>query len=246
MSRNCAIIMAAGKGRRMGKSINKQYLNIWAYPILYYTLKAFSENKGIDDIIIVVAEGEIDYCREQIIKKYNFSKVKNVVVGGKERQQSVLNGLNAVTNCEIVLIHDGARPFIDQSIITNAIIYANLYGACACGVEPKDTIKLKDHSGFSLETPKREMLFCVQTPQAFEYNMILDCHRKINDEGIKVTDDTMVVERYGNKVYLYEGSYYNIKVTTPEDLEIGSQILEKFNDISKGKPPTYISSLHVL
>jgi len=229
MSRNCAIIMAAGTGRRMGQSINKQYLNINKHPILYYTLRAFSQSDCIDDIILVVAEGEIDYCREEILKKYNFLKVKDVVIGGKERQNSVLNGLNAVSNCEIVLIHDGARPFVDQATIKRAVIFANLYGACACGVQPKDTIKIKDSSGFSLQTPKRETLFCVQTPQAFKYNLILDCHKKINDEGIKVTDDTMVVERYGNKVYLYEGSYNNIKVTTPEDLEVGRQILEKFN-----------------
>jgi 2-C-methyl-D-erythritol 4-phosphate cytidylyltransferase len=227
MSRNCAIILAAGKGNRMGEPINKQYLNIKGHPILYYTLKAFTHCDCIDEIIVVAAEGELDYCREEIIKKYNFFKVKDVVVGGKERQHSVLNGLKATANCEIVLIHDGARPFISESIISNGIIYAKLYGATACGVQPKDTIKIKDPSGFSLETPEREMLFCVQTPQAFKYDIILDCHKRIHEEGIKVTDDTMVVERYGNKVYLYEGSYNNIKVTTPEDLEIGRQILEK-------------------
>ena len=227
MGRNCAIILAGGKGRRMGEAINKQYLNIKGHPILYYTLKAFSQSNCIDDIIVVVAEDEMDYCKEEIIKKYNFLKVKDVVIGGKERQDSVLKGLKAASDCEIVLIHDGARPFINQAIISDAICYANLYGATACGVQPKDTIKIKDSSGFSLEAPKREMLFCVQTPQAFKYDLILDCHKKIYKEGIKVTDDTMVVEHYGNKVYLYEGSYDNIKVTTPEDLELGRQILER-------------------
>lgn len=228
MIRNCAIILAGGKGRRMGEPINKQYLKINQHPILYYTLKAFSQSNSIDEIIVVVAEDEIDYCRKEIIEKYNFLKVKDVVIGGKERQDSVLNGLSAASNCEIVLIHDGARPFVNQSIISDAIIYANLYGATACGVQPKDTIKIKDSLGFSLETPDREMLFCVQTPQAFKYDLILDCHKKIREEGIKVTDDTTVVERYGNRVYLYKGSYDNIKVTTPEDLEIGRQILERF------------------
>ncbi|MBU3098157.1 MULTISPECIES: 2-C-methyl-D-erythritol 4-phosphate cytidylyltransferase [Clostridium] len=227
MGRNCAIILAAGKGKRMGKSINKQYLNIKGYPILYYTLEAFSKSNFIDEIIVVAAEDEVEYCNEQIIEKYNFSKVKNVVSGGKERQYSVLNGLKAVANCEIVLIHDGARPFVNEDIIRNAIIYADLYGAAACGVQPKDTIKIKDSSGFSIKTLKREMLFCVQTPQAFRYNLILKCHEKISLEGIKVTDDTMVVEQYGNKVYLYEGSYDNIKVTTPEDLDIATQILQR-------------------
>ena len=227
MIRNCAIILAAGQGRRMGESINKQYLKIKQHPILYYTLKAFSQNNCIDEIILVVAEGEEDYCRKEIIEKYKFLKIKDIVIGGKERQDSVLNGLKAASNCEVVLIHDGARPFISQSIISDAIIYANLYGATACGVEPKDTIKVKDSLGFSVETPERETLFCVQTPQAFKYQLILDCHKRIHEEGIKVTDDTMVAERYGNRVYLYKGSYDNIKVTTPEDLEIGRQILER-------------------
>lgn len=228
MIRNCAVILAAGKGSRMEESINKQYLKINQHPILYYTLKAFSQSNYIDEIIVVVAEGEMDYCRKEIIEKYNFLKVKDIVIGGKERQDSVLRGLSAVSSCEIVLIHDGARPFINQSIISDAVTYANLYGATACGVEPKDTIKIKDSLGFSIDTPERETLFCVQTPQAFKYDLILNCHKKINEEGIKVTDDTMVVERYGNKVYLYKGSYDNIKVTTPEDLEIGRQILQRF------------------
>ncbi len=226
MGKNSVVILAAGKGSRMGEAINKQYLNINGYPVLYYTLKAFSQSNDIDEIIVVVAEGEMDYCKEEVIEKYNFSKVKDIVVGGKERQNSVLNGLIAVSNCDVVLIHDGARPFITDSIITNAILYANSYGAAACGVMPKDTIKIKDSEGFSLETPERETLFCVQTPQAFKYDLILDCHKKIHEDGIRVTDDTMVVERYGNKVYLYEGSYNNIKVTTPEDLELGRQILK--------------------
>jgi len=227
MIRNCVIILAAGQGRRMGESINKQYLKIKQHPILYYTLKAFSQNNCIDEIILVVAEGEADYCRKEIIEKYKLLKIKDIVIGGKERQDSVLNGLKAASNCEVVLIHDGARPFITQSIISDAIIYANLYGATACGVEPKDTIKVKDSLGFSVETPERETLFCVQTPQAFKYQLILDCHKRIHEEGIKVTDDTMVAEHYGNRVYLYKGSYDNIKVTTPEDLEIGRQILER-------------------
>jgi len=210
----------------MGEQINKQYLSIKGHPILYYTLKAFSQNDHIDEIIVVVAEDEMDYCKNHIIEKYNFSKVKNIVIGGNERQNSVLNGLMAVSNCDIVLIHDGARPFIADSIIDNGIAYASSYGAAACGVIPKDTIKIKDAAGFSLETPERETLFCVQTPQTFKYDLILDCHKRIHEEGIKVTDDTMVVERYGNRVYLYEGSYTNIKITTPEDLDLGKQILE--------------------
>ena len=124
------------------RPINKQYLKINKQPILYYTLKAFTQSNCIDEIIVVVAEGEMDYCKEEIINKYNFLKVEDVVVGGKERQHSVLNGLKAVSDCEIVLIHDGARPFISESIIKNAVMYANLYGATACGVKPRILLRL--------------------------------------------------------------------------------------------------------
>ena len=169
------------------------------------------------------------------IKKYDIKKVSKVVSGGKERQNSVYNGLSCLTNCDIVLIHDAARPFVDDRIIEEGIKYANIYGASASGMTPKDTIKVKDEKGFSLETPERNTLFSVQTPQCFKYDMIVNCHKKIAEEKIKVTDDTMVAERYGNKVYLYEGSYNNIKITTPEDLIIAEKILE---EVSKKSFPS--------
>lgn len=229
MKKNCAIILAAGKGNRMGAEINKQFLKLRERPILYYTLKAFEENKNIDEIILVAAKEEIDYCKENIVKKYNFNKIKKVVEGGKERQYSVLNGLNTLNDCNIVIIHDGARPFLTEKIINEGIAYAKEYGACACGVTPKDTIKVMDKENFSIDTPNRQELFCVQTPQCFKYDLILDSHIKINNEKLKVTDDTMVVEKYGHKVYLYKGEYTNIKITTPEDMVIGEKILETFN-----------------
>ncbi|MFD3155592.1 2-C-methyl-D-erythritol 4-phosphate cytidylyltransferase [Haloimpatiens sp. FM7330] len=227
MKRTCAIILAAGKGNRMNKGINKQYIKLKNKPILYYTLKAFLKSELIDDVIVVAAQDEIDYCRREVVEKYNMCKVSKIIEGGLQRQDSVLNGLKAVKNCDIVLIHDGARPFINEFIIKNAIKYAKLYGASACGVSPKDTIKIKCNDGFSHSTLKREELFCVQTPQSFRYDLILECHKKIKKQNINVTDDTMVVERYGHKVYLYEGSYDNIKITTPEDLVIAQNLLDK-------------------
>jgi len=226
MNKNVAVILAAGKGKRMGANKNKQFLEIKEKPILYYTLKAFSNCNLIDEIILVAAKDEIEYCRKEIIERYRFDKVTSIVSGGKERQHSVLNGLLAIENCNIVIIHDGARPFVDNNIINTGIMYAEKYGAVACGVKPKDTIKVKNECGFSINTPDRESLFAVQTPQSFKYDIILSCHKKVNKENISVTDDTMVVEQYGYKVYLYEGNYNNIKITTTEDLIIGEKILE--------------------
>lgn len=228
MSKACAIIMAAGKGKRMGSTINKQYLNIKGKPLLFYTLMAFSKCDLIDDIILVTGENEMNYCKREIIEKYGINKVSQIVKGGKERQHSVLSGLLAAKDCDIVLIHDGARPFVSYGIIEEGIKFAKLYGATACGVMPKDTIKIKNHDGFVVDTLDRNFLVNVQTPQCFKYDLILDCHKRLLEEGAYVTDDTMVVERYGNKVFLYEGSYNNIKITTPEDLIIGEKIIEGY------------------
>lgn len=226
MKKNGAIVLAAGKGNRMGANINKQFLTMNEKPILYYTLKAFCECKSIDEVVLVAAKSEIEFCRENIVEKFKFIKVKAIVEGGAERQHSVLNGLKAIEDCDVVLIHDGARPFITDAIIENGIKNAKLYGAATCGVTPKDTIKVKNDKGFSNETLNRNDLFIVQTPQCFKFDLILNCHEKLKEENIAVTDDTMVAERYGYKVFLYDGSYNNIKITTPEDLIIGERILQ--------------------
>ncbi|MDP4146249.1 MAG: 2-C-methyl-D-erythritol 4-phosphate cytidylyltransferase [Bacillota bacterium] len=222
---NCAIIVAAGKGRRMGAGINKLYLKLNGKPILAHTLEAFQKCNYIDSIILVCSKDEIDYCKQEIIVKYNIKKVKDIAIGGKERQHSVMSGLKAAKGCNIVLIHDGARPFVDESMILNGIKYAEMYGASACGVEPKDTIKVRDKDSFSKFTPDRSTLFAVQTPQCFKYDLIVKAHEYVEQESIQVTDDTSVVEAYGNKVYLYYGGYTNIKITTLEDIAIGERIL---------------------
>lgn len=226
MSKVSAVIVAAGKGTRMKADINKQFLNIKGKPILYYTLKAFEACELVDEIILVTAKDKKQYCMDEIVRKYGINKISAIVEGGKERQHSVFNGLKAVKKSDVVLIHDGARPFVDRGIIEEGIINAERYGACTCGVKPKDTIKYVDENGFSIDTLDRNSLFQVQTPQCFRYDLILACHEKGINEGITVTDDTSVVEYYGHKVYLYEGNYDNIKITTPEDLIIGERILE--------------------
>lgn len=221
-----AIILAGGKGKRMNSSISKQFIEIKGKPIIYYTIKKFNENKKIDNIVIVLSQEEVEYFKENILNKYDL-RVDKIVIGGAERQDSVYNGLKSLENTEtdIVLIHDGARPFISDRIIDEGIKYAIMYGACAPGVMPKDTIKIKEKNNFSIDTPNRETLVAIQTPQVFKFKEVLKCHERVKMDKVVVTDDTMVVERYGNKVYLYDGEYTNIKVTTPEDLILGEKLI---------------------
>ena len=211
-----AIILAGGKGKRMGKDISKQFILVKNKPIIYYTIKKFSDCKLIDEIILVLPKDEIEYCKKEVLEKYSL-KVDKIIAGGKERQDSVYNGLKALKNSDIVLIHDGARPFVSEKIILDGIENAKKYGAAAPGVMPKDTIKVKDDFSFSKETLKRESLIAIQTPQVFKKDIIVKCHERVRENNVSVTDDTMVVEKYGYKVYLYDGDYINIKVTTPED-----------------------------
>ena len=221
-----AIILAGGKGKRMRSAISKQFIDIKGKPIIYYTLKKFSENKKIDNIIVVLPEDEVKYFKENILKKYEL-RINKIVIGGKERQDSVYNALKSLKNSstDIVLIHDGARPFISERIINEGIKFAEIYGAAAPGVMPKDTIKVKNEKNFSVDTPNRANLVSIQTPQVFKFDEILECHEKIRYNGEKVTDDTIVVEKYGYSVYLYDGEYTNIKVTTPEDLILAERLI---------------------
>ncbi|WP_461205228.1 2-C-methyl-D-erythritol 4-phosphate cytidylyltransferase [Clostridium sp. DL1XJH146] len=230
MGRNCAIIVAAGRGSRMNASINKQFLLLKGKPILWHTIRCFEENSDIDDIVLVLAKEDFEYFKSNV--DFNiFKKISNIIFGGDTRQSSVVNGLNAaqVEEKDVVLIHDGARPFVSKDIISNGIEYAKKYKAAACGVRPKDTIKVVNTDGFGSKTLVRDELVCIQTPQCFQYKTILESHRKINKSKIIVTDDTAVVEACGHKVYVYPGSYNNIKITTPEDLQLGEIILNSKN-----------------
>lgn len=219
-----AIILAGGKGKRMNAKMSKQYIDLNGKPILYYTLKRFTELEVIDKVILVLSKDEIDYCKKEILEKYNL-KVHIIVEGGAERQDSVFNALKYIDNSDIVLIHDGARPFVSDKIINDGIEYAKKYGCAAPGVTPKDTIKIKDNNNFSISTPNRNSLVAIQTPQVFKGQIIKECHEKIKNDSITVTDDTMVVERYNNIVYLYDGEYINIKITTPEDLILAEKLI---------------------
>lgn len=221
-----AIVLAAGSGKRMNSEVHKQYLLIKEKPVLYYSLKTF-EDSQVDDIVLVVGTGEVEYCKKEIIEKYGFLKVRAIVEGGKERYHSVYEGLKAAQETDYVMIHDGARPFVTQEIISRTIESVCRYQACVVGMPVKDTIKIVDADNCAKETPTRSSVWQVQTPQAFSYPLIFDAYtRMFEKEDSAITDDAMVVERMtAQKVRLIEGSYQNIKITTPEDLLIAEVYL---------------------
>jgi 2-C-methyl-D-erythritol 4-phosphate cytidylyltransferase len=221
-----AVITAAGKGTRMNSNINKQYMEISGIPVLARTISAFEKCPEVDSIIIVINEEDITYCMHEIVEKFNFKKVASLVSGGAERQNSVYKGLCAINdNCNIVLIHDGARPFVSGRNISDCINAAREFGACGIGVKSKDTIKISDNNGFVTSTPDRSTLWSIQTPQGFSYNVIKEAHEKAIQNSYTGTDDMVLVEKLGIPVKIVEGSYQNIKITTPEDLIIGGSIV---------------------
>ena len=225
-----AIVLSAGQGKRMETSTQKQYLELEGKPIIYYSLKVFEDSQIIDDIVLVVGEGQKEYVCEEILNKYGFSKVRAVVYGGKERYDSVWQGILALTAQQgYVFIHDGARPFVDEDILNRAYDTVIRHGACAAGMPSKDTIKLVDDESFTVKTPKRKYMWVVQTPQVFESSLITDAYSKLmREDSANVTDDAMVVEQMMKvPVKLFEGSYENIKITTPEDLEVASALLKR-------------------
>ena len=227
-----AIILAAGQGKRMNSRIQKQFLLLKGYPVLYYSLKAFQESPA-DEIVIVTGAAEIAYCQKEIVERYGFSKVKAIVAGGKERCHSVYEGLKAAGKPDYVFIHDGARPFVTEEIIQRTLEGARSWGACVAGMPVKDTIKLADEEGFAQFTPDRSRVWMIQTPQTFSYPLIFDAYRQLMEreaagQSIPVTDDAMVLETMtGKKTKLTEGSYENIKITTPSDLEIARVFASK-------------------
>lgn len=222
-----AIVLAAGRGSRMKSEVQKQYLQIGGKPVLYYSLKAFQDYAGITQIILVTGENEIEYCKENIVDRYALNKVSKIVPGGKERYHSVYEGLKAAGECSFVLIHDGARPFIDSEMLDRLMKAVRIHQACVAGMPVKDTIKISDEKQFAEATPDRSRLWMIQTPQVFRYNLIKGSYdRLMQTKAAGVTDDAMVVEQFGEyPVKLVEGSYRNIKITTPEDLVIAGAFL---------------------
>ncbi len=219
--RHTAIVLAAGKGSRMMSDTPKQFLELKGKPLLSYSLQVFEES-FIDEIVLVTPEGMEDYCRKEIVEKYGFTKVTRIVAGGEERYDSAYQGLCAVRDSDYVYIHDGARPFVDEEILLRAKQCVEETDACAAGMPVKDTIKIVDDLNYVAETPERARVWQIQTPQVFSYTLIKEAYDELFEhhdlEGI--TDDAMVVERMlKHPVKLFEGSYHNIKITTPEDLD---------------------------
>jgi 2-C-methyl-D-erythritol 4-phosphate cytidylyltransferase len=215
-----AVIAAGGRGKRMKSSMSKQFLMIKGHPILYYTLSVFEFLDRIEEIILVVGGPDIPYAREEIVNRYRFKKVK-IVEGGAERQDSVYNGLREISpQTDIVVIHDGVRPFITRDIILKSIEAAREHKAVGVAVPVKDTIKVVGEGSIIKSTPDRKTLWAMQTPQTFDYSLILRAHEEARREGFYGTDDTVLVERLGLPVRVIEGAYENIKITTPEDIVI--------------------------
>ena len=222
---NGVVIVAAGTGSRMNMGINKQFIKLEGKEIIAYTIEKFYNNSNIEDIVVVVKEDESEFFKKEILDKYNFKNVK-IAYGGKERQDSVYNGLKLLDEkCDVVLIHDGARPFVSDKIIDKSIEEAKEHKAIVVGVPVKDTIKVIDNDKNIVDTPNRSVLWAVQTPQTFDYNILIDAYKDAFKNKFYGTDDAMLVERIGYKVKMLEGSYNYIKITTQEDLNIGSQIL---------------------
>lgn len=228
------IIAAAGMSNRMGSKINKQFIAIDNKPILVHTIEKFERCKYIDEIILVAKEEELEYCRKEIVKKYNFKKVSNIVRGGKERQYSIYNGLLALNeDTDIVLTHDGARPFIRIEDIEKGIKGVLEYGACVIGVPVKDTIKVVDDDNRVHHTPKRSLLWSAQTPQCFWKDLLKKGYEHAISESIMGTDDSSLVEKIGHDIKMIMGSYDNIKITTPEDLIIAESLFKDRETILK-------------
>lgn len=224
------VIVAAGLGSRMQANINKAFLMLANKPILYHTLMAFERCDVIDEIILVLKAEEVSVVEETILSLGSFDKIKHIVNGGETRAESVQNGLNKLTHEGVVLIHDGARPFVTRAEISNVVGKAGRYGAAVLGVRVKDTIKEVSDKLVIKSTCDRNAMWAVATPQAFKVSTILEAVNHKNEVEGPIWDDAMLVEAMGVKVHMVEGLYENIKITTPIDIIIGESILASRKD----------------
>lgn len=225
--------MASGIGKRMGAGKNKVLLKLQGKPLIFHTLKAFEKCKDIDAILVVIREEEIELAKN-IVKKYKIKKVIGAIAGGKERQFSGLNAvlyLNEVIKDKskaVVLFHNGANPFVTPEEISETIVNAKKYGACAVAHPTKDTIKEVDKNGIAVKTLDRSKLWNMQTPQTIKFTLALEAFTRADRDNFIGTDDVSLVERLGKKVKIIEGSENNFKITTPKDLELAKIIIKKF------------------
>ena len=222
-----AIIVAGGLGKRMGNDVSKQYMLLGDMPVLSRTLGIFEKASNIGHIVLVVPKNDMDYAKNSIVEKYGISKVRHIVAGGRQRQDSVKNGLDVVSDKdEIVLIHDGVRPFVSEELINVSVRKAFEEDAVTVGVPVKDTVKSVDSDGLVTKTFKRNTLWLTQTPQAFKAEIIIKAYQKAYKDNFYGTDDASLVEHINVSVKMIPGSYNNIKITTPGDLEFGEFLLK--------------------
>jgi len=219
------LLPAAGSGKRMGANQNKLFLELRNTPILIHTLRVFEKDSNCEQIVLAVKREEKEFI-EQLLNEYGISKVGAIVEGGDERQQSVYAALKAVTSKGMILVHDAARPFIHQEVIQHLVETADSTGAAVAAVRAKDTMK-KAENGIIQETVNRESLWIIQTPQAFQYDLLEKAERLAEAENFLGTDEAMLVERLGEPVHIVESTYDNVKMTTKEDLLYGEAIVNK-------------------
>ncbi len=240
-----AIVLAAGSGSLMHSTTAKQFMTLGDRPLICHSLQTMEKSPVMDECILVTGKADMEYVRQEIVGKYGFRKVTAVVEGGRERYQSVWNALQVIkgkrgdhraagdSREEYVFIQDGARPFLTEEILRDTFADVCRYRACVAAVPAKDTVKIADREGFADQTPDRSLVWTVQTPQVFERNLIVDAYDKLQtalpalaSQGILVTDDASVVELFGDcKVRLTPASYRNIKITTPEDIQVAEAFL---------------------
>lgn len=236
--RHIGIVVAAGSGTRFGGDIPKQFLEAGGKPLLFYPLNAMQKS-FMDEIIVVTSEDRVEYVQKEIVDRFGFSKVSHVVKGGRERGGSVFEGLRVIQGPSeaFVYIQDGARPMLSQDILERVKDGVEKFGAVLAAVPGKDTVKIVSEDGSVKETPDRSGIWMAQTPQAFIASEIVDAYAEAYAasavfRGPSLTDDASVMEIYGHRtVYVVPGDYTNIKVTTPEDLEIVRSMLAKRNDL---------------
>ncbi|WP_053984916.1 2-C-methyl-D-erythritol 4-phosphate cytidylyltransferase [Niameybacter massiliensis] len=226
MNKIAAVIVAGGSGSRMGTKVKKQYLKLKGKEILTHTVERFSTIAQIEEIIVVTGEEDIEYVTTLLRDTYKIKKVKAVVAGGKERQDSCWNGISNVSEeMDYIMVHDGARPLISEAVINASIEKVKECRACIVAVPVKDTIKQADQEGKIINTPRRETLWAVQTPQVFEKGLLINAYQEAYEKALQVTDDSMIVEAFGEAVHIVQGEYTNIKITTPEDLLLAERLI---------------------
>ena len=225
-SKVCALIPAAGKGSRMAHSVKKPYLKLAQKPILAHTIQRFEQNSAVDAIFVVVDQADFSECRTAVLRPYPFTKVQELVQGGETRQMSVYNGVRALSaDVDFVIVHDGVRPFITDEVIFECLTAADECGAAVAAVPVKDTIKVANEDSFIVETPVRDRLWAVQTPQVFRKSLLEEAHQVAQARQLTATDDASLVEQLGFPVKLVKGSYANLKITTPIDLQVAEVLI---------------------